>query len=411
VFNAGRGADVVRLSRREARERWSEFLFRDGMTLEEMEAGLFRWLEERPWRPVSFSSGVAFLASEDGAALSVARAGRLLRLRARKTAGAVAVEFSLDLDPQTYTPQLQRIRYESPARVLEIELSAEAGPPAAAPVAFEPPATPPAAPVAPAAEALAVAAATPSVSEVEVLHALHRVRACLGEAIEVERRSDGGFLIRGVVVSPERKEQVSGALAAFPERVVSVELKSAQEALREIAPGEAPLAPAPPQFGGRGARRLAPFFGGSESLAEQFADKALSQGESIMRDAQALRELAERFGSPGRVESRQARWLLEVMEYDHLTELQAEVESARQSLKPVFGSAPAQAEAPAAAAGSWDAELLAIFRQSQALNDRLRRIFGTEGGPPEERTIRELVEAFGPLETRIVAAAGRLPKP
>jgi anti-sigma-K factor RskA len=405
VFNAGRSAAVLRLTRHEARERWNELLFRDGLTLEELEAGLFQWLEERPWRPVSLCSGVALLATEDGARLSVEEAGRFLRLSARKSVGGVTVEFSLDVDRRTYAPQLQRLRYESPARTLEIELSAESVAPTAQPVAFEPPLEVAALPPAPGVLGVSgpVAPAI-AIDEISVLYALHSVHACLGEAIEVERRLDGGFTIRGVVVSPERKEEVSGALAALPAQRITVDLRSAQEALRDVGPGEATLAPAPAQVAARNLSRLAPYFSGSERLAEQFADRTLSQGESVMREAQALRHLAERFGTRERQWSPQARRLLESMERDHLAALETEVRAAQTSLRAVFAEELPPMDTPVVDAVPRSENLLAIFRLSQTLNDRLRRLFGAGTGQADERVIRELGEAFPPLLARIAAA-------
>lgn len=405
VYNAGRSAAVLRLTRREVRERWNELLFREGLTLEELEAGLFQWLEERPWRPVSLSSGVALLATEDGARLSVEEAGGLLRLSARKSRGAVTVEFSLEVDRRTYAARLQRLRYESPARTLEIELTAERVGPAAVAVAFEPPmgmvaqafAAGPTGVISPVAPAFAI-------DELAVLHALHSVRACLGEAIEVERRADGGFAIRGVVVSPERKEEVSAALAFLPPERVTIELKSAQEALRDVGPGEATLAPASAPAAGRDLGRLAPYFSGSERLAEQFADRTLSQGESIMREAQALRHLAEKYGPPERMRSPQARRLLEAMVRDHVAALEAEVKAAQSSLRAVFSEELPPMDVPAIDAVPRGENLFAIFRLSQTLNDRLRQLFGAGTGQADERVIRELGEAFPPLQARIAAA-------
>ncbi len=385
---------------------------------------MLTWLENRPWRPVSVSSGGAFLASADGAALSVeevrSEGGQpVLRLRARKSAGRVTVEFILEVNQRTYTPQLQCIRYESPARVLELRLHSEPVGTATA-VSFEPPvalskvATPRVIPPPPLihSEPPATPAPDAALLEVEIYHALHRVRACLGETIEVDRRPNGVFEVRGAVASPERKEQVIAALAPLGGPRVAVDVKSATELLREIGPESVRLAqqPAPAKSPNRAKaiQSLSRFFSGNETGTEEYADRVLSAGEGVMKDAQALRQLAERFGGRTDLDSRQAQWLLEVMSYDHLKDLGASIAATRQLLRPLLGdSVPRTASVPGAYE-RWDAGLLRIFSQASNLNGRLRRLFtGAEADYAEERFIREIAEAFPPLQSSVQAASDR----
>ncbi len=424
VYHAARAATVVEVSRQQAQARWDAILFREGLTLEDLEAGLLAWLENRPWRPVSVSSGVALLASADGTALSVeearSEAGQpVLRLRASKSAGRVTVEFTLEVNQRTYAPQLQCIRYESPARVLELRLYSEPAGTATA-VSFEPPAAlsgataPGAIPPPPLLRPAPPVTPEPDLAllEVEIYYALHRIRACLGERIEVDRRPDGVFEVRGAVASPEKKEQVIAALAALGGPRLALDVKSAAEMLREIGPEsvrlDQPPAPAKSPNRAKAIKSLSRFFRGNETETEEYADRVLSAGEGVMKDAQALRQLAERFGGRTDLDSPQARWLLEVMSYDHLKELEASIAATRQLLRPILGDSAPPNQSASSTEGRWDAELLRVFSQARSLNDRLRRLFtGADTDYAEERFIRELAEAFSPLQSSVQAASDR----
>ncbi len=419
VYRA-RAAQVVSFSRQEAQERWDGILFRDGLTLEDFEAALLTWLENRPWRPVSFASGIAILATADGAALKVEEvrgAGqRFLRLRARKAAGPVTVEFTLDVNERTYKPELQSIRYESPARTLELQLYSEpAGP--VAPASFEPPASltrtapapiplPPAIP--PDVQRLP-AAQDVTLLEVEVHYALHRIRACIGEALEVNRTPDGIVKVRAAVASPERKAQLVAVLAPFAGPYVKVDIKSADEILREISPETVTVdrTPQARTSDRRGfIKHLSRYFAGSETEAREFADKVLSAGESLMQHAQALRHLAEQFGGRTDIASSRAQVLLELMYEEHLRDLDGEVKSTLLLLGPVLGGAVTREEPALISGERWDAESLRIFELTRVLNDTLRQAFtGEHSTFDDERLLREIRDAVAPLQFRVRAAS------
>jgi hypothetical protein len=332
---------------------------------------------------VSFASGVAFLAGADGTRLKAEELPSAIRLSARRTAGDVSVEFVLELDRRTYTPKLQSIRYENAARTLELQLYSEPVTDTVAEVSFEPPA----AAATPAPAAASIPTVNPLLVELEVHHALHRLRACLGETIEVHQ-TPRGLAVRGAVASPERREQVVAALAPLG---VSVEIRTASELLREIPP-ESVTAEAPPGAKRKPAARL---FGMNESEAEEFADRALSAGEDLMRDAQALRHLAERLGGRAGLDQRQARWLVEMMSYDHLRDLEAKAEALRVLLR----ASPSAAAPPPAA--DWGTEMMRIFGLSRKLNQSLRAALAGE------ESVAGAAGALAPLQSALKAACER----
>ena len=420
VYRAKGSATVVRISRQQAQESWD--LLRDGMNLEELEAGLLTWLENRPWRPVSISKAMGELASTDGASLAAeetrSNGQAVVRLRARKTAGAVTVEFVLDLDRRTFTPQLQSIRYESPARSLELQLYTEPVP-ATMPASFEPPASsappPPPAAVSRAPGSVPEAALPPvadaAMAEARIYHALHGIRSCLGETIQVETRGDGHFEVRGVVARPERKEQLVAALAPLADSRLTLKLQSAQEMLRDLRPesisaGEQPASPGANRRG-QALKWLAGFFNGREPEAEEFADRVLSSGEEFMRDAQALRQLAERFGGRSEFVSGQAHQMVRDMAADHLKDLAARVESTRQLMTPVLGAMAPAGDAATGGARQWDEELLHIYQLAKRWNERLRNLLtGGDTSRSHEQMAREIAEDFGMLRAGIAGASG-----
>jgi hypothetical protein len=410
---SGRTSTIARVSRREARELWKTLLSQDALTLEEFESELLTWLENREWRPVSFSSGVAMLANENGNALKVEQIRStpgqdMLRMRARASSGRVSIEFVLDVEKQTYAPRLQSIRYESPARVLELQLRSE---PAAGvvPASFEPPASLTEAHDAPVRQPVVQAAPQtppdPAASEIEVHSALHRVRACQGETIEVVRARDGTLRVQGTVVSPDRKAQVLAAMATVG---VTADLKSADELLAEIDPERVRVHDSPaarthdPRIG---AKVLSRYFGGKEADAEAFIDRALSAGEAVVTDAQALRTLAETFGAAAESLSPNARTLLKTMVTDHLDALDRRLRAASSTLRPVLGEE--NTESATSSSQRWDAELLRIHQLSKALTDHLRALPGIRTSSDEQRVLRDIGQTMSDLEAAIASARAR----
>jgi hypothetical protein len=148
-------------------------------------------------------------------------------------------------------------------------------------------------------------------------------------------------------------------------------------------------------------RSLASHFSDEEDLA-RFADQALASSEAVMREAQALRQLAERFYGGREPRSAQARWMLQVMTYDHLRDLQAKLEATEQLVARIAGTTSARRpEALPAPAGSPREELQAVFSHSRHLNERLRALLEGNG------RVLELLAAFPPLEASVRSATDR----
>jgi hypothetical protein len=242
-------------------------------------------------------------------------------------------------------------------------------------------------------------------AEIEVYYALHRLGACLGEAIEVVREPGGELGVRGVVVDAQRKEQIRAALAHSS---VRLDIKSVEEALGNVGPDAVKVSQSRPAPGAPRKELLVAlfnYFSRDEAALDEFADKALSESEELIFEAQALRQLSSTFMSRGEPSAYRARWLLEVMTYDHFRDLRAKLEAAGQFLGPPLLATAGADFVPRADVGrgrtrSAVEESEEIFRLSRLLNERLRALFGA-GGQPADRLTRDVLDAFPPLQTSV----------
>ena len=383
-YDATRAAEVVVVTRETAQAQW-DTLFREGLTLEEFELCLMTWLRNRPWQPVSVSSDFAVFTGNGGATLTVEQVGTgALRLHARKTVGAATVEFTMEVDRAAYRPRLQSIRYESAARVLEVQFSAEpAGP--VTPAVFEPalplpapsirvatPPVPPATRMEP----------DPDAVELQAYYALHQAQACLGEPIVVTRAAGGAITVTGVVVDSGRKDKVLAALAGLP---VRLDLRSAAEEIHRMEPeglgGQARGAPSQLEPKKPVAAILS-HFGGDQHQAGRFIDQVASAGEDTMKEAQALRQLAGHFGGRGGQATPESRELLDQMVRDHFSAIQAKVDAVRRLMAPLYADGTLNSPvSPRTAVAGWEEESAHVFQLARDLNVSLQGLSTREPTP------------------------------
>jgi hypothetical protein len=426
IYNPLRADRAIRVSRTETKARWSTILFREGLNLEDLEAGLVEWIEKRQWEPLAMSSGVALFVSQEGATLHAEVFDkRRLRLSAVKVVGRITVVFTLEVDAPGYQPRLQSIRYESPARTLELTFVPEMAGDVMV-TSFEPPisllrlARKPIIPDRPGLK-LRQPQWRPSQPdltelEIELWYALHRVGACLGEPVEVLRQPDETLLVRGVASTPERRQQLMAVLAAFMANpAVRVEMQTTEEALREIPAQEITLSATPQHVSPAPVhafleKYFSRTFKAPSRAAERFEDEALSRSDGLMAEAWALRRLAERFTeNPDADPHSRARSLLAAMVHDHLRELRLRAGETQEFLVPALSSIPAtSALTPPGrrsrdAGDTWQHLLVGVFDDLASLNNRLVQLF-TGGQNP--RSPESLVpEIFAGL--RAVAAGAQ----
>ncbi|MCI0721192.1 MAG: hypothetical protein L0338_19800 [Acidobacteria bacterium] len=68
-------------------------------------------------------------------------------------------------------------------------------------------------------------------AEIQAQYSLHRLKACLGEPIEVLRTPAGQIEVGGLVATPERKEDLRAALEGVP--FLKIRIRTVGEALQQ----------------------------------------------------------------------------------------------------------------------------------------------------------------------------------
>jgi hypothetical protein len=97
---------------------------------DQLEAAFLQWLENRSWRPISLTAGLAIWARQDGTFLRLDKISgsdgiTFLRLTATRIARQQVVAiWTLDLEANSYRPRLETIRFQDHDREIEIRLAA-----------------------------------------------------------------------------------------------------------------------------------------------------------------------------------------------------------------------------------------------------------------------------------------------
>ncbi len=304
------------------------------------------------------------------------------------------------------------------------------------PIATAPPLAPQPAPI------LLPSATELLAAEVEAHYALHRVKACLGEPIEVVRDSSGQIQVRGLAESPERNVELIAALKGI--RWVKVNVQTVTEAARAASsssqvsnPEDQPAARSSeqPVIAVRNSKlpiqdQLERYFlqlqgttvlldqdeTGAVSIRQRIAElstEAVSISEIALAEAWALRRLAEEYPRWRTDDHRPAtRWLLEVMLRDHVTELRTQINRSRVLLETILSSFASENLAAAGsektgALGPSDSggasEALHLFNTIEQIERLTAHLFGgadLPGGQQQEKeATRDLLAAFSQVDS------------
>ncbi len=207
--------------------------------------------------------------------------------------------------------------------------------------------------------------------EINARYALHRLRACVGESIEVVRDSASHVEVRGVVETPERKQQLLTTLQALP--FVRADIQAVgetgagapslpaspngpdsnkegsvarQSAIIQVQSGKLPIEDQLREYfarlrgvGNSAQEGDTTERAGVERQIIDLSNQAVSLSLAASAEAGALRQLAENY-PPAEIRHLDAasRWLVEVMVRDHLAALRKQMERARALLTPILSS-------------------------------------------------------------------------
>ncbi len=215
-------------------------------------------------------------------------------------------------------------------------------------------------------------------SEVSIHEALHRVRACLGEQIEVVSEGDR-WVVRGVVDLAARLGEVRAALEGLPG--VEPQVKLATELMAETA-ARVPVAREGPLL--HTALRTAPAWmderlyerfhatapeAQARTMAREHADRVIRQAETLWSHAWALRHLAElKDDSPA----------LAAMVREHAAEI-VQGRAALTALLDGGGVMPSASEA-----GPWRARVEALFFSINTAHAAVMSLYARPAGDPAE---------------------------
>jgi hypothetical protein len=227
------------------------------------------------------------------------------------------------------------------------------------------------------------------VKAIEIEYALHRLRACLGGEVRV-LMDRNGLRIAEEPGSPDRERELQTALGtvSMPAWVTResedpgrtrVESKAVTAEVRAVESGTA-AAPAA-EDAVRTYLRTHPDAAGPgdpASMAANYSSRVLSNASAAMREAWALRRLAETYPAEG-IPSH-SRWLLETMLRDHMRELSGDVGRSADLIAPVFALSKTQAP-QSAETGSWQQETERVFKGVEDFERRASALFGDATEP------------------------------
>lgn len=261
-------------------------------------------------------------------------------------------------------------------------------------------------------------------AEIAALFALHQMQADRGEQIEVGREAERQIVVRGLVETDARKEQLQAALAGLP--LVVVRLQSVEEAVRQAPQQPLPSAPAPvianeipADKAGKSAfeKRLAQYFTAqgatpknTERKITELGDAVLLASSAALSDAWAVRRLAERFSVAREQElDAAARQRLTEMLRAHLTRLRQRTTDLRGRLEPILTEiAGRQNISGKAAETHWQAQALIVFQASERVREKIGQPFtGTAANAPEVAA-GQILEALTTLEQALQSLSQQL---
>jgi hypothetical protein len=366
-------------------------LSRFGLEAEQIEAGFLKWIFGQRWRPISLAADFIAFSNQEGVVLqampfSVADEPPAIRLSARKRSGDLSIEVVMDVDARSYRPRFQTVRFANGYRTVELRLRPVRTETVASyqsmSALFEPDV-----PIRPQDRRATIARLTsptrrgsdvPQINlrhleetgqspvlEIKARYALHRIRACLGEPIEILPQPSGRLMVRGTAKTEDRKQEILAALQ--PLVGLTVEIQTIEEALAASkASGAGGSGDSEPTGNVTDSAEIRARHLPIQSLLEEYfsrrhqpgrlkgsqkdpalvgaeitglANQAISLSQKAWLEGWALRRLIERYPS-SKVHQLQAdtHWLLEAMIREHLSELKSHSAASRLLLEPVLSS-------------------------------------------------------------------------
>ena len=213
--------------------------------------------------------------------------------------------------------------------------------------------------------------------ELEVLAALHKIGADLGDPIQVAL-ADGKVAVEGAGVAPERQRQIHALLDANP----NVAVKFSEPVAGGTPVASSGAATAAPPAAPRLESRLESLVGGHAQW-EEFSSELLDANEAAMARAYALRRLAQQFsqGDSASLSQAERRTLLALAE-EHVNAMAGQVEAMENRLGPVLAGlgAPIPKSTPAAHFADWQTGCEETFQAARREEMLISLLLGVSPG-------------------------------
>jgi len=359
------------------------------LTVEGLERAFFEWIRSRDWQAApAFSEALG----QDGVGLRVERlAAGGFRLHASRSGRAIHAEFTVEVEAGSYRPRLQVIRLETAESALELRVVAdrlEVVPMREVRAAvFEPrvprvPAAPPLPPLV--REMPPVPVVAPPVPPAEdpttdILFALHRAHACVGDSVQIWTGTDGNIEVRAIVPNERRRAELAeilqqtGGTLVRPEIQVRGYVSTGPERSNPLLPSD-----------------------------------SLKVIDGMYLEALALVRLAERYG-PGEATNLtpRQRKLVDIMVRDHLAALRSGSRVARTQVEPTLvavAGAPAEPVADVFEPADWAKVAMEIFR----VLDQADNLIDVPPDVGRKQAAAHLLSALAVLEQRVKQVDGFL---
>jgi len=266
-------------------------------------------------------------------------------------------------------------------------------------------------------------------AEVEAMYALHQAQADLGEQLEVIREGSRQIVVRGLVQTATRKEELLQSLRRIP--FVSPQIQTIEEAVRQaqrpakpsadsettIATNDSvvtspPTAPVVNPFQQKLTEHLGGRMGMSEAEREevnrqvsQFYNAVEADASAAMAEARALRRLQDRFASQPSTEfDTTSRQRLEEMQRNHVARLRQRTRTLQTRLRPLLialaGEAPTVAQA---AETTRPAQIMAVFRAIEQTSRLTDQLIAGNAAASLSQTARSLLTELARLDAVLTA--------
>jgi hypothetical protein len=261
-------------------------------------------------------------------------------------------------------------------------------------------------------------------AEVAALYALHQAQADLGEQIEVVIEDGRQVVVRGLVQTAERKEELIQALSRIA--LVSPQFMTIEEAVQQTQRATNPPAAIETGdivTGGPPAAAVKPFqqkvieyFGGRKGMSEaerqevnrqvtQFYNAVEADAAAALTEAWALRRLQERFASTISSDlDTISRQRLEEIESNHLSRLRRRSLDLQTRLRPLLAAIASDAPvAPQPIEATRQTQILAAFRATEQISRLTDQLIAGDAVTPLSQTARALLMELARLDAALIA--------